>query len=112
MKSLRSTLEDRYREISRFAMPVWWAIWLLCIALMATAYRWWPFRAACAFLLVYGVVVAKIRCPRCAKRIGFIAQLQPGGRRRRGLPLINIRCPHCHLTLDEPIAHGEHPETA
>jgi hypothetical protein len=104
VKSLRSTLEDRYREIGRVAMPIWWAIWLLGSALTATAYRWWPFRAAGVFWVVYGVVLARIPCPRCEQRLGFLAQLQPGGRRRQGLPLINIECPHCKLGLDDPVA--------
>ena len=102
MKSLRTTPENRYREIGRVAMPIWIVIWLLGIALMATAYRWWPFRIGAIFLVAYSVVIARIECPRCAKRLGFLAQIQSGGRGRRGLPLTNIQCPHCWLTLDEP----------
>jgi hypothetical protein len=104
VKSLRSTLEDRYREIGRVASPAWLAIWCSGIALMATSFRRWPFWAAGVFFLVYGMALARIQCPRCQKRLGFVAQIQPGGgRRRRGLPLINIECPHCRLTLDEPV---------
>jgi hypothetical protein len=112
VKTLRSTLEARYREICRFAMPIWFGMWVLCVASMATRFREWGFWAMAVVFVGYLIVVGRIKCPRCEKRLGVIAQLQPGGRRRRGLPLINIRCPHCHLTLDEPFAHGEHPETA
>jgi DNA-directed RNA polymerase subunit RPC12/RpoP len=102
VKTLRSHLEDRYSTIGRVAKPIWFAVWLLFIALMATSLRWWATGAAGIVFITYLILIAQIECPRCAKRLGLLAQTQPGGRRRQGLPLQDIRCPHCRLMLDEP----------
>ena len=103
VKTLRSHLETRYAEIGRVAKPIWFATWLAFIALMGTSLRWWVFGIAGAVLASYFVMIARIKCPRCGKRLGVGAQAQPGGRARRGLPLRDIRCPHCGLTLDWPV---------
>jgi hypothetical protein len=34
--TLRSYLEDRYRSINRVVKPIWFANWLVCIALIQT----------------------------------------------------------------------------
>jgi hypothetical protein len=80
VKTLGSHLEDRYNEVGRIAKPIWLAIWLVCIALMTTPFRWWPFWPVAMFLLANLVVIARIECPRCEKRLGLIAQVQPRGK--------------------------------
>jgi hypothetical protein len=107
VKTLRSHLEDRYDYVGRVAKPIWFAAWLQCVALMATSLRWWAFGAAGIVFLAYLFVIARIECPRCARRLGLLAQVQAGGRRRQRLPLQNIQCPHCSLALDEPIQRQE-----
>jgi DNA-directed RNA polymerase subunit RPC12/RpoP len=104
MKTLRSHLEDRYGEVGRVAKPLWFGVWLVCIALMATPVWKWAFSVAAAVLVAYALVIGQIKCPRCGKRLGVMAQTQPGGRSRIGLPLKDIRCPHCRLMLDEPVS--------
>jgi hypothetical protein len=101
--TLRSYLEDRYRSINRVVKPIWFANWLVCIALIQTPLHWWPFYTGGTILCVTCAVTALIKCPRCENPLGFFSQLQEGGRRRQGKPLQWIWCPHCKLGLDEPI---------
>ena len=103
MKTLRSCLEDHYERMGRTAKPLWLVLWLVFVLSMATRFRWWVFSASAAVFVSYLIVVARIGCPRCGKQLGLIAQMQPGGRRQKGLPLIHIQYPHCRLTLDEPV---------
>jgi hypothetical protein len=103
VKTLRSYLEDRYERMGRIAKPLWFVVWLASVLSMATRFRWWALSASAAVFVSYLIVVARIGCPRCGKRLELIAQMQPGGRRRNGLPLIHIQCPHCRLILDEPV---------
>jgi phage FluMu protein Com len=102
--TLRSHLESRYHAIGRVAKPIWWAIWLTCVALMRTSLHPWPFYMAGILFCAYLVVIARIECPRCGKQLGLLAQMQVGGGRGQSLPLRDIRCPHCNLALDEPMA--------
>jgi hypothetical protein len=103
VKPLRSYLEDRYERMGRTAKPLWFVVWLAFVLSMATSFRWWALSASAAVFVSYLIVVARIECPRCGKPLGLITQMQPGGRRRKGLPLIHMQCPHCRLTLDEPV---------
>jgi hypothetical protein len=38
VKTLRSHLEDSYRDMGRFAIPIWYVVWLLGIELMTTSF--------------------------------------------------------------------------
>jgi hypothetical protein len=53
-----------------------------------------------------------IRCPRCHRSLGIGTQAQTSARGRPGIGIIrytlrDIKCPHCGLTLDEPIQRQE-----
>ncbi len=102
MKTLRAHLEARYAAIDRVVKPVWIALWLAAVALMVTPLRWW---AGVPLVIVWTaglIAVARIRCPRCEKRIGLLAQPATGGRGLIRAALRNIECPHCGLGLDDP----------
>jgi hypothetical protein len=102
--TLRAHLEAAYERIGRIAIPVWLVTWLAFFVLLRAPLEGWAFGVAGVVFAAYLLAVGQIPCPRCHKRIGVGSQVQPGGGRgRMKQPLRDISCPHCGLTLDEPV---------
>ncbi len=111
---MREYLRQRYRVVGRVVVPLLFAglfaplilqgvIWIPRWALAAT----FPM-AVVMMLLAFG----RIRRPRCHRALGIGTQAQTSLRGRPGIgitryTLRDIKCPHCGLTLDEPIQRQE-----
>ena len=107
---MREYLDQRYRVVGRAVVPLLFAgliapnilqrvTWIPLWALNVT----FPI-AIVIVLLAFG----RIRCPRCQRALGIGAQAQTSPRGRPGIgitryTLRDIKCPHCGLTLDEPM---------
>lgn len=114
MKTLREYLNQRYRVVGRVVVP------LLFVGLIAPdilqRVTWiprWALGATFPFAIVIVLLAfGRIRCPRCDRSLGIGAQAQTSPRGRPGIgitryTLRDIKCPHCGLTLDEPIQRQE-----
>jgi hypothetical protein len=111
---MREYLNQRYRVVGRLVVPLLFAGLLAPLILQGVAWipRWaldstFPI-AVVTTLLVFG----RIRCPRCHCALGIGAQAQMSPRSRPGIGITrymlrDIKCPHCGLTLDEPIQRQE-----
>jgi hypothetical protein len=111
---MREYLSQRYRVVGRVVVPLVFAglfaplilqnvIWIPRWALTAT----FPV-AIVMMLLAFG----RIRCPRCHRALGIGTQAQTSPRGRPGFgitryTLRDTKCPHCGLTMDEPIRWQE-----
>ena len=110
MKTLREYLNQRYRVVGRVVVP------LLFVGLIAPdilqRVTWiprWALGATFPFAIVIVLLAfGRIRCPRCDRSLGIGAQAQTSPRGRPGIEITrytlrDIKCPHCGLTLDQPI---------
>ena len=107
VKTMREYLRQRYEVVGRVVAPLLFTGLLSLYALQLLA--WWA--GVAAFLLSIGTILlayGRIRCPRCQRALGVRAQGQNSPRGRYGIgvtryKLRDITCPHCGLTLDEPV---------
>jgi len=111
---MREYLSQRYRVVGRVVVSLPFAGLIAPEILQRVTWipRWaldasFPI-AIVLVLLAFG----SIRCPRCHRALGIGTQAQTSPRGRPGIgitryTLRDIRCPHCGLTLDEPIRQQE-----
>ena len=113
---MREYLNRQYRVAGRVVAPLLFAG--LIAPLILQGATWIPRWALDTTFLIAMVMVllafGRIRCPRCHRALGIGAQAQtsPSGRLGIGITrytLRDIKCPHCSLTLDEPIQRQEKP---
>ena len=107
---MREYLNLRYRVLGRVIVPLLFAALLAPLALQRVTWvPQWVFSITFPVAIVISLIVfGRIRCPRCHSALGIGAQAQrsPRGRPAIGITrytLRDIKCPHCGLTLDEPI---------
>jgi hypothetical protein len=111
---MREYLSQRYRVVARVVVPLLFAGLIAPVILQRVT--WIPRLALDATFPIAIVIVllafGRIRCPRCHRALGIGAQAQTSPRGRPGIgitryTLRDIKCPHCSLTLDEPIQRQE-----
>ncbi len=107
---MREYLYQRYKAVGLVTAPLAFAALVASVVLQHVAWvPWWALEAAFPIAAAISLVaVGRIRCPRCHNALGISAQAQTSPRGRPGIgitryTLRNIKCPHCGLTLDEPI---------
>jgi hypothetical protein len=107
---MREYLYQRYKAVGLVTAPLAFAALVASVVLQYVAWiPWWALEAAFPIAVAISLAaVGRIRCPRCHNALGIGAQAQTSPRGRPGIgitryTLRNITCPHCGLTLDEPI---------
>ena len=111
---MREHLNQRYRVVGRVILPLLFAALLAPLALQRVTWvpQWVLSVTFPVAIVISLIVLGRIRCPRChvALGVGTQAQSSPTGRPGIGITrytLRDIKCPHCGLTLDEPIQRQE-----
>jgi hypothetical protein len=107
---MREYLSQRYRVFGRVVVPLLFAG--LLAPLVLGGVKWLPpwvlYTTFPVAIVISLMVFGRIRCPRCHSTLGIGAQAQRSPRGRPGIGITrymlrDIKCPHCGLTLDEPI---------
>jgi hypothetical protein len=110
MKMMRAYLNQRYRVVGRVVVPLLFAGLIAPDFLQGVTWvpQWVLSTTFLVAIVISLIAFGRIRCPRCDRALGIGAQAQTSPRGRPGIgitryTLRDIKCPHCGLTLDEPI---------
>jgi len=111
---MREYLYRRYRVVGCVVVPLLLAglITPLNVQGVTRVPQWVLSTTFPAAIVISLIVFGRIRCPRCHGALGIGAQAQRSPRGRPGIGITrymlrDIKCPHCGLTLDEPIQQQE-----
>ena len=111
---MREYLNRQYRVVGRVVVPLFFAGLIAPDILeQVTWIPRWALDATFAIAIVMVLLAfGGVRCPRCHRALGIGTQAQTSPRGRPGIgvtryTLRDIKCPHCGLTLDEPIQRQE-----
>jgi DNA-directed RNA polymerase subunit RPC12/RpoP len=110
VKTLREYLDQQYRVVGRVVVPILFAGLIAPHILQRVTWiPHWALDVTFSIAIVMVLLLfGRIRCPRCHRALGIRTQAQTSRRGRPGMgitpyTLRDIKCPHCGLTLDEPM---------